>query len=71
LNAPTQTYGGSDEILRGGNRADRFGTTPPGGAEAKNIYVQRKDGILLPEYRLPTEAEWEYAALGLVGYKKL
>jgi len=33
--------------------------------ESRLINVE--DGILLPKYRLPTEAEWEFAALGLVG----
>ncbi len=35
----------------------RLGTRP----------VRMEDGILLPNYRLPTEAEWEFAALGLIG----
>ena len=39
----------------------------PGRDKAAARRVQLKDGILINRLRLPTEAEWEYAALGLIG----
>jgi gliding motility-associated lipoprotein GldJ len=66
LNAPTQTYGGNDSITRGGKRSQGIAKKSK---DSTNLYIQRKDGLLMPSYRLPTEAEWEYAALGLVGLR--
>jgi gliding motility-associated lipoprotein GldJ len=66
LNAPTLTYGGNDSIIKGGRSTQ---ARMKRNRDSSDIYVQRKDGILLPEYRLPTETEWEYAALGLVGLR--
>ena len=36
--------------------------------EAKRASIS--DGVILPSYRLPTEAEWEFAAYGLIGNSK-
>jgi gliding motility-associated lipoprotein GldJ len=66
LNSPTLSYGGNDSITR---QSKSTQARIKRNKDSTNIYVQRKDGILLPDYRLPTEAEWEYAALGLVGIR--
>ncbi|WP_027138433.1 gliding motility lipoprotein GldJ [Gaetbulibacter saemankumensis] len=64
INAPTLTYGGNEEIINGDGRNRRNVRTDADGNET-NIYATRETGLISPKYRLPTETEWEYAALGL------
>ncbi|WP_264559640.1 gliding motility lipoprotein GldJ [Flavobacterium sp. N2270] len=68
LAAPTQTFGGKEDVVlkKELNKSGRQEVADT----AKNVYAQRNSGLILPEYRLPTEAEWEYAALALVGNRE-
>jgi len=64
INAPTLTYGGNEEILSGDGKKKPNTITDADGNET-GTYATRETGLISPKYRLPTETEWEYAALGL------
>ncbi|NNK72662.1 MAG: gliding motility lipoprotein GldJ [Flavobacteriaceae bacterium] len=63
LTAPRQTFGGNDSIINPSKTRRRVQTTAAG--DTINVFASRETGIISPKYRLPSEAEWEYAALGL------
>ena len=76
LEAPSKSFGGDEKIvLKGKNNSkaksksgvkNSKGTVMP----QTNLYAQKTSGIAPPEYRLPTEAEWEYAAAADVGQRE-
>ena len=66
MNSPSKSLGGNDAVVLKKGVNGKKQVAP----DAKNVYAQRSSGLILPEYRLPTEAEWEYAAVALVGNRE-
>lgn len=59
LNRPESVYNGQIDSLQGKMKKDSTST-----------FAKRSSGVIMPEYRLPTETEWEYAAQAQVGNRE-
>jgi len=59
LNRPESVYNGQIDSLQGNKKKDSV-----------SVFAKRSSGIISPEYRLPTETEWEYAAAALQGTRE-
>ena len=64
LKRPETSYGG---LMASDSLMGKRGSMKKNNDSIVNVYAGVSKGVLLPSYRLPTEAEWEYAALALVG----
>ncbi|MFA9186604.1 gliding motility lipoprotein GldJ [Flavobacterium sp. FBOR7N2.3] len=70
LMSPSTARGGSEEIVLQKSNGRAVKSKDGSTSEAKGVYAQRSSGVIMPEYRLPTEAEWEYAAAADVGQRE-
>lgn len=67
-NMNTRAYlAGQFDFSKKGKKSIRDYTIKKGKGKKGRHKVRMEDGILLPEYRLPTEAEWEYASMAQMG----
>ncbi len=64
ITAPTLTYGGNDSIINPSSGRGRRPQVTANG-DTINVHASRETGAIQLKYRLPSEAEWEYAALGM------